>query len=148
MLRITTLWFSESISPLSETDDVRSTHCFSQYTMREVLHDVIHIARYKMKPTNPMHLFDAIRITFNSRSCSVFIVRIEILTIVLFKMCFALVNIIQNIYFQRFSINIYVSKSIINVIVMINKIMKSNCCSQWIASNYYANVYSGVKSAK
>ena len=29
MLRITTLWFSESISPLSETDDVRSTQCFS-----------------------------------------------------------------------------------------------------------------------
>ena len=29
MLRITTLWFSESISPLSETDDVvHSTHSF------------------------------------------------------------------------------------------------------------------------
>ena len=109
MLRITTLWFSESISPLSETYDVRSTHCFSQYTMHEVLHDVIHIARYKMKPTNPMHLFDAIRIIFNSRPRSLFIVRIEILTIVHFKMCFALVNIIQNIYFQRFSINMYVS---------------------------------------
>ena len=102
MLRITTLWFSESISPLSETDDVRSTHCFSQYTMHEVLHDVIHIARYKMKPTNPMHLFDAIRIIFNSRPCSVFIVRIEILTIVIFKMCFALVNIIRIYIFKDF----------------------------------------------
>ena len=102
MLRITTLWFSESISPLSETDDVRSTHCFSQYTMHEVLHDVIHIARYKMKPTNPMHLFDAIRIIFNSRPCSGFIVRIEKLTIVLFKMCFALVNIIRIYIFKDF----------------------------------------------
>ena len=90
-------------------DEVRIGRGLPSDTMHEVLHDIIHIARYKMKPTNPMHLFDAIRIIFNSRPCSVFIVRIEILTIVIFKMCFALVNIIQNIYFQRFSINMYVS---------------------------------------
>ena len=38
MLRITTLWFSESISPLSETDDVvHNVFLSTQMTMHEVL---------------------------------------------------------------------------------------------------------------
>ena len=60
MLRITTLWFSEPISPLSETDDVVHNVCLNTQFMRYC--DVILIAQYKicskyfigfeMKPTN------------------------------------------------------------------------------------------------
>ena len=42
MLRITTLWFSESISPLSETDDVVHNVFLNTQCMRYC--DVIHIA--------------------------------------------------------------------------------------------------------
>ena len=42
MLRITTLWFSESISPLSETDDVLHNVFLNTHCMRYC--DVIHIA--------------------------------------------------------------------------------------------------------
>ena len=41
MLRITTLWFSESISPLSETDDVVQNVFLNTQFMRYC--DVIHI---------------------------------------------------------------------------------------------------------
>ena len=61
MLWITTLWFSESLSPLSETDDVLHNIFFNTQSMRYC--DVIHIAPYrictkyficfKTKPTNP-----------------------------------------------------------------------------------------------
>ena len=61
MLRITTLWFSESISPLSETDDVVHNVFLNTQCMRYC--DVINIASYKictkyflcfkMKPSNP-----------------------------------------------------------------------------------------------
>ena len=61
MLRITTLWFSESVSPLSETDDVVHNVFLNTQCMRYC--DVFHIAPYtiftkyflcfKMKPTNP-----------------------------------------------------------------------------------------------
>ena len=61
MLRITTLWFSESVLPLSETDDVVHNVFLNAQCMRYC--DVIHIAQYKigskylicfkMKPTNP-----------------------------------------------------------------------------------------------
>ena len=43
MLRITTLWFSESISPLSETDDVVHNVFLNTQCMRYC--DVIHIAQ-------------------------------------------------------------------------------------------------------
>ena len=46
MLRITTLWFSESISPLSETDDVVHNVFLNTQCMRYC--DVIHIAQYKI----------------------------------------------------------------------------------------------------
>ena len=46
MLRITTLWFSESISPLSETDDV--VHNVFLYTQCMRYCDVIHIAPNKL----------------------------------------------------------------------------------------------------
>ena len=61
MLRITTLWFSESISPLSETVDVVHNVFLNTQCMRYC--EVIHITTYKiyskyfilfkMKPTNP-----------------------------------------------------------------------------------------------
>ena len=61
ILRITTLWFSESISHLSETDDVAHNVFLNTQCMRYC--GVIHIApykiyskyfiRFKMKPTNP-----------------------------------------------------------------------------------------------
>ena len=61
MLRITTLWFSESVLPLSETDDIVHNVFLNSQCMRYC--DVIHIAQYKigskylicfkMKPTNP-----------------------------------------------------------------------------------------------
>ena len=61
MLRITTLWFSESISPLFETDDVLHNIFLNTQCMRYC--DAIHIAPYrictkyficfKMKLTNP-----------------------------------------------------------------------------------------------
>ena len=44
MLGITTLWFSESISPLSETDD--EVHNVNTQCMRYC--EVIHIAQYKI----------------------------------------------------------------------------------------------------
>ena len=46
MLRITTLWFSESISPLSETDDVVHNVFLKVQYVKNC--DVIHIAPYKM----------------------------------------------------------------------------------------------------
>ena len=46
MLRITTLWFSESISPLSGTDDVVH-NVFSQYKCMRY-YDVVHITPYKI----------------------------------------------------------------------------------------------------
>ena len=46
MLRITTLWFSESISPLSETDDV--VHNVFLNTNAWGICDVIHIPPYKI----------------------------------------------------------------------------------------------------
>ena len=61
MLRIITLWFSEFISPLPETDDVVHNVYLSTQCMRYC--DVIHIAPYKIstkyficfiiKPTDP-----------------------------------------------------------------------------------------------
>ena len=54
MLRITTLWFYESISPLSETD----VHYVFINTQCLMYFDVIHVAPYKictkyLKPTKP-----------------------------------------------------------------------------------------------
>ena len=46
MLGITTLWFSESISPLSETDDVVHNVFLNTKCMRYC--DVIHIAPFKL----------------------------------------------------------------------------------------------------
>ena len=46
ILRITTLWFSESISPLSETDDVVHNVFLNTKCMRYC--GVIHIAPYKI----------------------------------------------------------------------------------------------------
>ena len=50
MLRITTLWFSESISPLAETDDVVHNVFFQYKCMRYC--DVVHIIPYKYVPYN------------------------------------------------------------------------------------------------
>ena len=49
MLQITTLWFSESISPLSETDDVVHNVFLNTQGMRYC--DVVHIAPYKSVPS-------------------------------------------------------------------------------------------------
>ena len=76
-----------------------STQCFSQYTMHEVLwrhsyHRVQNLYQvgilysFEMKPTNSTPKHKCIRMIFNSRSRSEFIVHIEKLRIFLLKMFF------------------------------------------------------------
>ena len=61
MLRITTLWFSESISRLSETDDVvhnvfLNTHVHEvlwRHSYRTVINLYQVLSLFQLKPTNP-----------------------------------------------------------------------------------------------
>ena len=96
MLRITTLWFSQSVSPLSETDDVVHNVFLNTQCMRYC--DIIHIAPYKicskyffrfiMITTNPTSKHKHIFLMHLERFLTQNIVRIKILTIVLFKYAF------------------------------------------------------------
>ena len=107
MLRITILWFSESISPLSDTDDVVHNVQCMRYC------DVIHIAPYKictkyficfkMKPINPTPkhkcIFLMLLECFSTQ---------DLTTIVLLKFVFSLENkclkIEPRYLYQSFSI--------------------------------------------
>ena len=95
MLRITTLLvFFKSISRLSETDDVVytmliiNTPCMRYYDVSHIAPYTLYLFQnetYKYYSQTLSHLSDALRMIFNSRQRSGFIVRIEKITIDLSK---------------------------------------------------------------
>ena len=115
MLRITTLWFSESISPLSETDDVVHNVFLNTNTWGIVTSFISHRTKYVQSTLSVSKwslqilllsinaFFDTFWIIFNSIPRSEVIVRIKkIITMVVFKMCFSLVNERWSVDFKVF----------------------------------------------
>ena len=115
MLRITTLWFSESISSLSETDDVvhnvfHNTNAWGIVTSF-ISHRTKHVpSTLSFSKWSLQILLLGINVSFlcilndsNLRPRSGVIVRIKkIITIVDFKMCFSFVNKRRTVDFKVF----------------------------------------------